>query len=79
MNKKKMCFILIGIGIIIITIASSDITSIFSSILNTIFNMKLPDVFFNSFVFRATLIGIGAIFTLSGGFLYRHMMKNNSL
>ena len=56
MNKKKMCFILIGTGIIIMTIASSDITSILSSILNTIFNMKLPDVFLIPLFFGQLLL-----------------------
>lgn len=75
MNKKKTkgeAFIVIGL--IIMAISVLDIISIISSVLNIFFNLKLPDVLFNSFIFRVSIVLIGGLITITGALIYR---KNN--
>lgn len=72
MDKKEIvCFVLMAFGILIMIIVYNDVTSIISSILNKVFNLNLPDVLFNSFIFRAIVISIGGAFLLLSGLLYK--------
>ena len=62
MNKKEMLSIalfLFGLGFIII--GSLDILSIVANGLNLIFNLNLPDIFLNNFIFRTSLVLIGSL------------------
>lgn len=72
MNKKEtIAAVLIIIGLIIMSISALDIISIVSSILNILFNLKLPDVLFSSFVFRIAIVLIGGLITITGILMYR--------
>lgn len=76
MNKKeKICLILMGLGLIIMSIASLDVISIIASILNKLFALKLPDVYFNSFIFRTIIVFVGGLFFIIGGFIYKKSSK----
>lgn len=67
-NVSFICFI-IGIGCLVISTA--DLISIGAGILNSLFHTALPDVFFNSLLFRTGLLMVGAVFLLIGGILYK--------
>lgn len=45
----------------IMIIVYFDIVSILTGILNRLLGLNLPDVFFNSFAFRAIFMALGAI------------------
>lgn len=76
MNKKEiLCLILMGLGLIIMSIASFDGISIIASILNKLFALELPDVYFNSFMFRTIIVIIGGLFFITGGLIYKKFSK----
>lgn len=70
-RKETKGALLIVIGLIIMTISVLDIISVIASVLNTFLNLKLPDVLFNSFVFRIFVVLIGGLITIAGAFIYR--------
>lgn len=70
-RKETKGAVLIVIGLIIMTISVLDIISVIASVLNTFLNLKLPDVLFNSFVFRISVVLIGGLITIAGAFIYR--------
>lgn len=72
MRKNEIiCCIFIFIGLILMGVAYLDLISIVSSVLNKLFNFTLPDVFFNSTIFRGSSIVIGSIFLIVGGLTYK--------
>lgn len=72
MHKKKiMCLLLMSIGLMIMTIAVYDVLSIVAEFFNKIFSFNLPDVWFNSFVFRGVLTIFGGLLMFMGGFMYK--------
>lgn len=76
MNKKEiLCLILMGLGLIIMSIASFDGISIIASILNKLFALELPDIYFNSFMFRTIIVIIGGLFFITGGLIYKKFSK----
>ncbi len=76
MNKKvTIGAVLFVIGLVIMAIGVQDIASIISSVLNIVFKLELPDVLFNSFIFRNAAILIGGLITIIGAIIVR---KNNT-
>lgn len=77
-KQEKMCLIVMGIGIVIMLVASLDIISVLASLLNHLFNFSLPDVFLNTFVFRTTITLLGGAILIVGGLMYRCMNNKSS-
>lgn len=72
MKKQETIYIiLMFIGLIIITVSYLDIISIVANVLNRVFDFNLPEIWLNSFHFRAMIILIGSLFLLIGGLLYK--------
>lgn len=74
MNKGiKISFICFIIGCGCLVVSTADLISIGAGILNSLFHTALPDVFFNSLLFRTGLLMIGAVFLLIGGILHKKL------
>ena len=71
-KKETLCIMVMSSGFMIMIIAYLDIVSILTSIFNRLLGLNLPDVFFNSFAFRAVFMALGAIILLIGGLIYKN-------
>lgn len=79
MTKKEIvCFVLMFIGTAIMAVSYLDIISIISSVLNKLLNLGLPDVWFNSFVFRGIIVLFGGLVLIAGGLLLKNNRKQSS-
>ena len=74
---KKVAYFLMILGLCLFSIATADIIGIIMSMIETLFSINLNASYFDSFVFRSTLLVFGGISLLIGGLMLNKYNKEN--